>query len=206
MAANLPTVLYDCVMKIATAEGQHPTAIMESFVAQGVVAYNNQVGEKAPTLVKVYTAVSEMRNRQQAADMLRLLVQAEVKSPDEDRWARLQQLADEAGVNIKDFIDDISHSAVLSALAGSTSSISPAQQLLIDLIPTNNIGVPVNAIYEACKQRGISKDAVRNARTQLGVETYKNGMPFFWRWPEKFDPQAYVRQLTDSYLEMEATH
>lgn len=198
MAANLTKAVYDSLMMIAANEGKHPTVIMEEMVAAAVIDYNNRKGAKAPMLVRVYAATQEMLHRKQIADMLRQLVQAELKDPDEDRWEQLQKLAGEAGVDLEKFISDVQKNELLAAMVINNGYVSPAQQLLLEVIPVNTVGVPANTIYDECRKRDVARDAIKNARIQLGVETYKPNRIWYWRWPKDFDPKIYVEQLNEN--------
>ncbi len=184
---------YHALVKMATARGQHPSALITEYIQTGIERDVDILSDEynLPIELLVYRELQSVRAKNNTRNMLLQMAGVLLSNPDEDLADRLSGLCAQADVSFDGLMKEAQDTAMIITLPLSLdSSTAKAKSFLLELFK-NRVEIKAGQVYDTALSKGYSKSIVRQAARELGIMPVRRSTYWVWVMPVSMNvPQA----------------
>jgi hypothetical protein len=140
--------------------------------------------EEIPGL-KIWKGVYEYRKREQNISLLRELLYAYVETQDEELYDQCVDYATILNLDVTELLSTITSSSALINVIRGGKKPNDVDRWLSGFFKSEDDLVPVQSIFDAGDEIGISEHRLKYSKKRLGLVSVKEGKIWCWMYPEE---------------------
>lgn len=168
--------------QLATLRGQHPSKVIEQFIADGISLAAENEEFAASIDIQVYAGLFEVRRRARVRSQLVQIAFEHQQNPTEDTADMLKSLCELAGIPEEEIVRESEDATLVPIVQDNGTGVASATRWLRQVIEADN-EYPVLFVMELAKEVGFSESTVKSAKQTLGIVSKRKSKGWVWTKP-----------------------